>query len=220
MKAIHLSRGLLSMTLGLATVAGAASAAKADSPAEPGDVPRSSLAPADYRIVKSMHAMSMVGISAGEIAQKNAGTQAVRDFGTTLVDTHTTGDQQLLAYAKKAGIDPNRMKNEPPPQELAYYLKSVDQMRTLHGAQFDQVFTATVRDAYKETIKQIQTALPVISDSRLKALLDQRLPILQKNYQTAAVLASQSERAAAERQPPPNTTSTGQTPQPAPGRTP
>ena len=70
-----------------------------------------------------MHAMSMVGISAGEIAQKNGGTQAVRDFGTTLVDTHTTGDQQLLAYAKKAGIDPNRMKNEPPPQELAYYLQ-------------------------------------------------------------------------------------------------
>ena len=123
MKAIHLSRGFLAMTLGLATVVGAARAAKAE-PAGPGDVPRSTLAPADYRIVKSMHAMSMVGISAGEIAQKNGGTQAVRDFGTTLVDTHTTGDQQVLAYAKKAGIDPNRMKNEPPPQELAYYLKS------------------------------------------------------------------------------------------------
>ena len=94
-------------------------------------------------------------------------------------------------------------------------------MRTLHGAQFDQVFTVTVRDAYKETIRQIQTALPVISDSRLKTLLDQRLPILQKNYQTAAVLASQAEQSASERQPPPNTTSTGQqAPQPAPSRTP
>lgn len=208
------------MTLGLATVVGGVSAARADLPAGPGDVSVSSLAPADYRIVKSMHAMSTVGISAGEIAQKNGGTQAVRDFGTTLVNTHTTGDQEILAYAKKAGIDPNRMKNEPPPQELAYYLKSVDQMRTLHGAQFDHVFTVTVRDAYKETIRQIQTALPVISDSRLKALLDQRLPILTKNYQTAAALASQQQPSSSERQPPPNTTSTGQTPQPAPSRTP
>jgi putative membrane protein len=191
------------MALGLVTVLGAASAAKADLPEGTGDVPRSALAPTDYSIVKSLHGMSTLGVTAGQIAQKNGSTQAVRDFGTTLVQTHTSGDQQLVAYAKNAGIDPNRMKNEPPPQELAYYLQSVDHLRTLKGKEFDLEFTRTVREAYGETIKQIQTAQPNIADSKLNALLNQRLPILEQNYQTAASLAAQSAAALSNQHPAP-----------------
>src|SRR4051812_45844125 len=113
MKPICLSRGLLSISLGLASVLAAAGAAKADV-SGPGDVPHSTLAPADGQIVRSLHTISELYVSAGQIAKKNGYTQAVRDYGTTLINDHEMADQQLLAYAKKAGIDPKRMRNEPP----------------------------------------------------------------------------------------------------------
>ncbi len=178
------------MTLGLVTVLAGARAAKADLPAGPGDVPRSTLAPADYNIVKHLHALSELAITAGQIAQKNGDSKAVRDFGATLVSDHTAGDQELLAYAKKAGIDPNRMKNEPAPRDMAAYLQSLDRLRALTGQRFDQDFAVTMRDGYARTMALIQNTQPSISDRSLSALLDKRLPVLERNYQTAAGLAA------------------------------
>jgi putative membrane protein len=218
MKPIHLSRGFLSMTLGLAAVLGGAGAAKADLPASPGDVPRSTLAPADYKTVKYLHALSELAISAGGIAQTNGDTKAVRDFGATLVSDHTAGDQELLAYAKKAGIDPNRMKGEAPPPELTAYMQNLDRLRTLKGPQFDQEFATTMRDGYARTIALIQSTQPQLSDHSLTTLLNKRLPTLQKNYQTAASLASTQAPSPTERQPQPSSTGTGQTQQPAPSK--
>jgi putative membrane protein len=193
MKRIDLSRGFLSMTLGLATVLGGTIAAKADLPEAPGDVPRSALAPTDYKVVKCLHAMNDLDISAGELAAKKGSTQAVRDFGATLVSDHTMEDQRLLAYAKNAGIDPKRMKGEPPAYPMKQYLQNVDRLRTLTGPQFDHEFAVTMRDAAAQTIATIQTASPSISDSNLTALLDKRLPSLNRNYGTAANLAAQQE---------------------------
>ncbi len=200
------------MTLGLATVLAGARAAKADLPAGPGDVPRSTLAPADYTIVKYLHALSTLAVSAGQIAQKNGDTKAVRDFGATLVSDHTAGDQELLAYAKKAGIDPNRMKHEPPPGDMTTYMQSVDRLRTLTGHQFDQEFAVTMRDGYARTMALVQNTLPSISDRNLTALLDKRLPVLEKNYQTAAVLASTRVPSSSEGMRQPNTSSGSQRP--------
>ncbi len=188
------------MTLGLATVLADARAAKADVPSEPGDVPRSTLAPADYSIVKHLHSLSELAVSAGQIAQKNGDAKAVRDFGGTLISDHTAGDQELLAYAKKTGIDPNRMKNQPPPRDMTTYLQSLDRLRILTGPQFDQEFAVTMRDGYARTIALIQNTLPNISDRNLSVLLDKRLPTLEKNYQTAASLASTHAPSPSERQ--------------------
>jgi len=200
------------MTLGLATVLADARAAKADVPSEPGDVPRSTLAPADYSIVKHLHSLSELAVSAGQIAQKNGDAKAVRDFGGTLISDHTAGDQELLAYAKKTGIDPNRMKNQPPPRDMTTYLQSLDRLRILTGPQFDQEFAVTMRDGYARTIALIQNTLPNISDRNLSVLLDKRLPTLEKNYQTAASLATTRAPSSSEGQRPPNTTSGDQRP--------
>jgi putative membrane protein len=212
MKLTHLSRGFLSMTLGLATVLAGARAVKADLPSEPGDVPRSTLAPSDYNIVKHLHALSALAISAGQIAQKNGDTKAIRDFGATLVSDHTAGDQELLAYAKKAGIDPNRMKHEPTPPDMTAYMQSLDRLRTLTGQQFDHEFSATMRDGYARTMGLVQNTLPNISDRNLTTLLDKRLPVLERNYQTAASLASTRAPSSSEGQRQPNTSSGDQRP--------
>ena len=47
-----------------------------------------------------------------------------------------------------------------------------------------------MRDGYARTIALIQNTLPNISDRNLSVLLDKRLPTLEKNYQTAASLAT------------------------------
>ena len=209
------------MTLGLAAVVGGTRAAKADLPSAPGDVPQSALAPTDYSIVRYLHSLSLLAISLGETAEKNGGTKAVRDFGATLVSDHTAGDQQLLAYAKNAGIDPNQMKNQPPPAEMKSYFQSVNRLKTLTGQEFDREFTATVRDGYARVISVVQHAQPNVADPKLSALLTKRMPILERNYQTASTLAAAAlAPSSSERQPAPNTTSTGQTQEPAPAKTP
>jgi predicted outer membrane protein len=215
MKLRELSRGLLSMTLGLATVLGGASAVKADSPASPGDVPRSTLAPADYKVVKCLHAMHGLDISAGQIAQTNGGTESVRDFGAMLVIDQSSGDQHLLAYAKRVGIDPKLMANEGTPNELARYRERVDQLRTLTGPSFDREFAETIRDGHARVISFIENARPDVSDSNLNTLLDLQLPTLKRNYEVAARLVAHQEAAASAPQRQPNTTSAGRPTQPA-----
>ena len=219
MKRNDLSRRILPITLGLAIVVGVASAAKADLPSEPGDVPRSSLAPTDYKLVKYLHALSDLAVSAGQLAEKNGSTTAVRNFGATLVSDHTAGDQELLAYAKNAGIDARRMKNEPAPPEMQAYLQRLDRLRTLTGQQFDHEFALTMREGYARTIALVQSTQPHLANRNLAALLDRRLPTLDKNYQTAAGLASQQAPSSPERQPQPNTNGTDRSQRPAPATT-
>jgi len=220
MKAIHLSRSFLWMT-GLATVLVGVSTARADLPSEHGDMPRSSVAPADHRTVQYLHSLSDLAVSAGEIAQKNGSTQAVRDFGATIVSDHTAGDQELLSYAKKAGIPPERMKSEPAPPEMTRYLQRLDRLRTLTGQQFDQEFAATMRDGYAQTIALVHSTQPHLADRDFSSWLNKRMPVLEKNYQTAARLAASPQQppSPSQGQPQPNSTGSGQTQHKAPGTT-
>ena len=175
------------MTIGLAL---GAATAKADQ--APGEAPPSTLAPADYKAVKCLHAMSELYVSAGTLAEKHGGTHAVRDFGATLVSDHEAADQQLLAYAKKAGIDPNRMSGEAPPIEMAKYVQRVDRLRTLTGPEFDRELAVTMQDAHERALALIQRAVPDIFEHNLAVLLEQQLPTLEKNREAAALLVSQT----------------------------
>jgi len=209
MMTVSLKRRFLGSLCGVvALVVGSGLVTRASGqPASPGDVPRSVLAPSDGRIVARLHAINQEEISAGKMAETNGYAQAVRDFGATLVSDHQAADQTLLAYAKKAGIDPNAM-----PQDIASKMEAehakVEHLRPLTGQRFDQEFAQTMRDGHAQVIALVQTTVPQVSSPELRALLNGLLPTLRAHYETAARLAS-SPAAAASSPQTPKATSTG-----------
>ncbi len=195
--------GLVALTGGSSLVTRASAA-----PASPGDVPPSALAPADSRIVKRLHAIHQLEISAGQMAEANGGAQAVRDFGATIVSDHQAADQSLLAYATKAGVDADKL-----PPDLAKVMAGetaqIERVRKLSGQSFDREFTRGIRDADGRVLTVVQTAVPDVGDPSLRKLLHGLLPTLRAEYETAARLAASPAAAVLSPQAP-KPTSTGQ----------
>ena len=168
--------------------------------------------------MKRLHAINQHEISAGKMAEASGSTQAVRDFGTTLVRDHEAADKNLLAYAKKASIDPNAM----PPRlahEMAAENARMDRIRALTGQSFDLEFARAMRDGHATAIALVEAARHSVADPDLRTLLGGLLPTLRQHYQTAATLASPSAAAAPSGETP-QPASTGQEPSRSPSTTP
>ena len=210
MTSTWLKRRFVSRFCGLAAVVGgavvgaSAAAWAADTSASTSDVPRSAEAPADTLVVKRLHAINQMEISTGKVAASKGDAQAVRDFGAMLVRDHQAADQTLLAYAKKASIDPNAM-----PTKLAHKMAAerahMDQICTLTGQAFDREFIRAMRDGHATTISLVESARPAVDDPDLRTLLGGLLPMLKEHYEIAASLAAPSTAA----------TPSDQTPKPA-----
>jgi len=78
-----------------------------------------------------------------------------------------------------------------------------------------------MRDGYAQTIALVHSTQPHLADRDFSSWLNKRMPVLEKNYQTAARLAASPQQppSPSQGQPQPNSTGSGQTQHKAPGTT-
>jgi putative membrane protein len=150
---------------------------------------------ADAQIVAKLHHVNQMEITAGKLAQEQGQAKQVRDFGARLMRDHQAADKKLMSYADKAGLDANAM---PPAgsNEDAKMEQKMDHVRTLSGAAFDREFASLMEEGHQKTIEAVESAQQTVSDPKLKAMLGQLLPTLQKHHHLAAALASTTGNAA------------------------
>src|SRR6266545_5185813 len=60
--------------------------------------------PKDTKFAKEAAAGGLMEVTLGELATKNAASQAVKDFGQRMVDDHGKANQQLKELAAQKGI--------------------------------------------------------------------------------------------------------------------
>lgn len=146
----------------------------------------------DARIVEKLHRVNQMEIDAGKMAETKGSSKAVRAYGTELVRDHQSADKNLLAYAKKSGIDPNAtsaLTASDTADEKADHQK-MDTVNGLSGTEFDKQFASTMRDGHAKVITAVTEARGAVSDSKLKTMLGELLPTLRKHEQTAQKLSS------------------------------
>jgi len=159
-----MKRNLLRWAIGVATASlllGGMSAA-----AEP---------PPTAEVLAKLRASNQKEIDAGKLAQKHGQSRQVKDFGKVLVRDHTAADKKVAALAKQEDL------------ALAAEVGSIGDMaaRMTADPDFDLQFASDMLEDHKKDIAEVTEARDATQDPKLKKLLSELLPTLQKHEETA-----------------------------------
>lgn len=116
----------------------------------------------------------MMEVQLGNIAMKNGGTQAVKDFGKMMVDDHTKINDQLKDLASKKMVDlPSAVSDD--------QQKDIDKLSKETGKQFDKDYVSMMVKDHKADIDAFKKNEQKISDADYKSFISNALPTLQKH---------------------------------------
>lgn len=130
---------------------------------------------------KEAAAGGLFEVEMGAIAERNASSQAVKDFGKMMVDDHTQLNQDLQALAVK--------KNVPLPDGITSDQKDdTTKMSKEKGSEFDKDYISMMVKDHEDDIDAFKKAGDNIKDQDYKDLITKALPVLQKHLDAAKAL--------------------------------
>jgi len=120
----------------------------------------------------------MAEVELGKLAQQHASNDAVKQFGTRMVDDHTKANDELKMIAAKKSITLPTALNS---KDQA----TMDRLSKLNGAAFDKAYMADMVRDHKEDISEFQREADHGSDPDFKAFASKTLPTLQDHLKMA-----------------------------------
>jgi putative membrane protein len=135
-------------------------------------------APPPSEVLSKLHQSNQKEIEMGKLAQKNGNSKEVKQFGKTLVQDHTAADRKVVGLAKQEKIE----LPAPPAHD----------MDIPAGPEFDGKFAQSMLDDHKKDVAETSDARDKTSDPKLKKLLNELLPTLQKHEDMAQKLSESS----------------------------
>jgi putative membrane protein len=155
------------------------------------------LGDADVKIVAHLNHVNKMEIDLGKLAQKS-GTEAVKNYGSTLVSDHQSANKELLAFTKMrklATIPADKPETNEDKQAHKDMQTKMANLKKLKGAEFDREFlTMMIADHDKELAK-IDVAMGSAADPDLKTLLTGVKPVLQRHADQARDLQKNAPQA-------------------------
>lgn len=139
-------------------------------------------APDTAAVLKELHQTNQNEIAAGKLAAKDGKSHEVKEYGKTLEKDHTAADKKVTALAKQEKI-------ELPASTPA------DMSGMASDPAFDKKFAQEMLDGHKKAIADVTEARDKTADPKLKKLLTELLPTLQKHEETAQkIIGAQASR--------------------------
>jgi putative membrane protein len=120
-------------------------------------------------------------IKAGQAAQDMGSTQAVKDYGKTLVSDHTKAKDQASAIAKAMNVP---IPTGTPPDADS----ELKMTTSMSGAGFDKDFLAMMVKDHQAAIDKFQQEAASTDPAQVTDLAKQSLPTLKKHLETAQSL--------------------------------
>lgn len=145
------------------------------------------LSPADAAFVNDAAQGGMMEVQLGQLAQRNALSQQVKEFGAMMVKDHSKANAELkkIAESKHVGVPPTIGK---PMQD------KVDSLALLSSAGFDLKFMQVMVDSHKKTVADFEKATTTLKDPDLKAFAVNTLPTLKMHLTKAEQLNTELNR--------------------------
>ncbi|MBF9255533.1 DUF4142 domain-containing protein [Pontibacter sp. 172403-2] len=120
----------------------------------------------------------MMEVQLGQLAQENAASQEVKDFGKMMVDDHTKANEELKALAAQKNITlPDSMGQE--------QMDHVQELQGKTGAEFDQAYMSLMVEDHQEDIDLFKEAAQDLEDPDVKAFASKTVPVLQHHLERA-----------------------------------
>jgi putative membrane protein len=135
--------------------------------------------------LKKLHQSNTKEIHMGKMAQEKGQSKEVKAFGKMLVKDHGAADKKVMALAKEEKL------------ELGGEAKMSDDMASMPtGAAFDSKFAQAMVDDHKKDIAEAKQAHDGTSDAKLKKLLEELIPTLEKHQETAQKIVDAHSKSA------------------------
>jgi putative membrane protein len=135
----------------------------------------------DSSFVMEAAAGGMMEVQAGQLAQQNAASQRVKDFGNMMVTDHTKANDELKSFASGRGITiPTAL-----PADMQ---KHLDAMKSMKGKTFDSHYMTMMNDDHKKDIDKFKKQSQSGTDSELKTWATNTLPTLQKHMDSVTAI--------------------------------
>jgi putative membrane protein len=131
-------------------------------------------------IIKAIQG-NLAEVAMGQLAQQNAESADVRQFGQQLVADHTAGAQKASAVASQLGVTP---PTEPSKKHKSDYAK----MAKMSGAAFDRAFARHMVADHRMEIAEHRKAAKMKNET-VASYATGSLPVLEKHLEMAQALA-------------------------------
>jgi putative membrane protein len=135
--------------------------------------------PSTAEVLEKLHNSNLTEIEAGKLAQDNGHSKATKDYGKMLVSDHTNADKQVVALAKEEKVDLS-------PGTPVVGTKNLADLSA--GPAFDHRFARSMVEDHKKDIAEVTAARDSTTDPKLKGLLTDLLPKLEKHQRMAESL--------------------------------
>jgi putative membrane protein len=133
-------------------------------------------------IIKDLAGDGLLEVKLGQLAEKNASSTAVKDFGKRMVQDHSQANEKLMAAAKQLNLDlPHSLNSQQVVTEQS--------LARLRGKDFDKTYISDMVKDHQKAVEVVQKEASTGSEP-FKAWAAQTLPTIKQHLQLAEDMKS------------------------------
>jgi putative membrane protein len=126
---------------------------------------------------------SRAEVELGNVAQQNASSDAVKQFGQRMVQDHSKASKELERLVSKKGIALSKTVDEDQRTDAVKFSK-------LSGPNFDRAYMREMVDDHKKTLEEFQRQAESAQDPDVRSFAVNSLPNLQDHLRQAQEVMS------------------------------
>ena len=126
----------------------------------------------------------MTEVKLGEIAQQNAASQRVKDFGSMMVHDHSATNEKVKTLAAQRNVTlPTAVSDESQ--------KAIDDCSKKTGREFDKAYMSDMVKKHQATIDMFEDAADKSKDADVKTFINNTLPKVREHLDSAKAIHKQ-----------------------------
>lgn len=126
---------------------------------------------------------SMMEVELGNIAQQNAASQRVKDFGAMMARDHGAAVEELKSFSSRRSL----MLNSD--SLMALHKGHIDMLKNKTGAAFDKAYMKMMVDDHKKDVSEFEKASKMCKDQECLGWAGKTLPTLQMHLDSAQAIS-------------------------------
>ncbi|WP_344822284.1 DUF4142 domain-containing protein [Rurimicrobium arvi] len=138
----------------------------------------------DLRFVVQAASGGMMEVELGRMAREQSSSQAVKDFGQTMIDDHSAANGELRNMAATKGITLPQKPGEE-------HQEMINKLAAKKGNDFDRAYIDMMVTDHEEDIDAYVNELKTGNDMKIKTWVEQKLPTLRHHQEMAEQLQKQ-----------------------------
>ena len=136
----------------------------------------------------------LIEVRLGELAQQQAKSTEVKDFGQRMVDDHGQANDKLTQIAEQKGIEL--------PQDLSEDAQATyEELQQKSGAEFDQAYMDEMVSDHEDDVAAFEDYVENAKDPELRSFAEETLPTLKEHLEQAKQTQEQVAATGEQEQP-------------------